>query len=181
MYRNNLLSSCQCGQVKLELIGSPILAAACYCNSCKLAGEHFERHPEAPPVLDADGSSDYVLYRKDRVVFSRGREQLSEYKLSPQAPTRRVLATCCHTPMFLEFNKGHWLSLYKNRLLPDQRPALQMRVMLADRPDELKFNDNIPSFARHSGKFLWKLLWAWVAMGFRAPKIDLNPPGSKTS
>jgi hypothetical protein len=72
--------------------------------------------------------------------------------------------------MFLEFSGGHWLSLYRNRL-PDGAPPLEMRVMTRDRREGVELPGDIPNYGTHSGKFMWKLLATWVAMGFRAPKV----------
>ena len=55
---------------------SPILTASCYCASCQEAGIRFEQLPFAPPVLNPDGGTDYVLYRKDRVQCVTGRSIL---------------------------------------------------------------------------------------------------------
>jgi hypothetical protein len=46
-----------------------------------------------------------------------------------------------------------------------------MRVMTRDRREGVVLGDDVPNFASHSGKFMWKLLTAWIAMGFRVPKI----------
>jgi hypothetical protein len=69
----------------------------------------------APPVRNPDGGTDYLLYRKDRVQCVRGQEHLEAHRLKPESPTRRVIATCCNSAMFLDFTKGHWLTLYRNR------------------------------------------------------------------
>jgi hypothetical protein len=57
--------------VKLEAVGRPILTASCYCASCQEAGSRFEQLPSAPPVLNPDGGTDYVLYRKDMLAHGR--------------------------------------------------------------------------------------------------------------
>ena len=72
---------CRCGKVKLEAVGWPILTASCYCASCQEAGSRFEQLPSAPPVLNPDGGTDYVLYRKDRVQCVTGQEYLEERRL----------------------------------------------------------------------------------------------------
>jgi len=111
----NRVATCQCGKVKVEAIGRPILAASCYCTSCQDAGHRLERLAAAPPMLDPDGGTNMILYRKDRVQFVTGRQRLEEHRLKPDSPTRRVVATCCNSAMFLDFTKGHWLSMYRNR------------------------------------------------------------------
>lgn len=162
---------CQCGQTEMELRAEPIVTAACYCNSCRTAGETLASLG-ACNVLTDDGGTKFILYRKDRVTCTRGAEQLREFYLTPQSSTRRVIATCCNTPLFLEFKGGHWLSIYLERIQPEDRPAIELRTMIADRPGGVSFSDSIPSCKKHSAKFMWQLLSAWARMGFRAPKID---------
>jgi hypothetical protein len=168
--RGSMTASCRCGAVALEVIGPPIVTAGCYCQSCQAAGEQIERLAGAPPMLDADGGTAFVLQRKDRVRCVRGGERLEAHRLKPDSPTRRMVATCCNSAMFLEFSKGHWLSLYRGRL-PEGAPPLEMRVMTADRREGVELPGDIPSYATHSGKFMWRLLSAWAAMGFRVPKV----------
>jgi hypothetical protein len=165
-----LTASCRCGAVVLEAAGAPILHAACYCSSCQEAGRRIEQLPGAPPVLDADGGTDFILYRKDRVHCARGGDRLQEHRLKPQAPTRRMVAACCNSAMFLDFTRGHWLTLYRARLPEDVLP-LQMRVMTADRPEGAVLPDDVRNYPGRAGRFMWKLLAAWAAMGFRAPKM----------
>src|SRR5712671_5622189 len=56
-----------------------------------------------------------LRHRKDRVHCVTGQEYLEEHRLKPDSPTRRVIATCCNSGMFLDFTKGHWLTMYRNR------------------------------------------------------------------
>lgn len=163
--------SCQCGKVQLAATGAPVLGAACYCESCREAGSRFEKLPLAPPVLNPDGSTDYLLYRKDRVQCVKGEEYLQEHRLKPTSPTRRVLATCCNSPMFLDFSKGHWLTLYRNRF-PSDAPPVEMRVMTEDRRAGVELDDRLPNHPRHAVKAMLRLLAAWMGMGFRVPQIS---------
>ena len=55
-------------------------------------------------------------------------QYLEEHRLKPDSPTRRVIARSCNSAMFLDFTKGHWLSLFRNRV-PTGAPPLEMRVM----------------------------------------------------
>jgi hypothetical protein len=171
--RKYLSATCQCGKVKFEAVGPPILTGACYCTSCQQAGRQFELLAAAPPVLDPDGGTGFILYRKDRVHCVMGQECLEEHRLKPDAPTRRVIATCCNSPMFLEFTKGHWLSMFRNRF-PAGAPPLEMRVMTRERRAGVELADDVPNYAAHSGKFMLKLIAAWIAMGFRRPEINLG-------
>lgn len=170
MSKEHLTAPCRCGQVAFETTGKPIVSVSCYCRSCQEAGRQLGHLPAAPVVLDSDGGTGFVLFRKDRVRCTKGSEKLEEHRLKPDSPTRRVTAKCCNSPMFLEFKNGHWLSLYRNRL-PDGAAPLEMRTMTRDRRDGVELPANVPNYSTHSGKFMWKLLAAWAAMGFRAPKV----------
>lgn len=163
------VASCACGAVAIELRRAPILTVTCHCHSCQTAGARFAA--EGADTLDRDGGTPYVVFRKDRVHCIKGAARLEDYRLSPDAPTRRMIAACCRTPMFLEFLKGHWLSIYRDRLPPEDRPPVEMRTMTADRREGVELPDDIPNLARHSGRFMWRLLAAWAAMGFRTPPM----------
>ena len=165
--------TCQCGKVTFSASRSPILAASCYCGSCQKASQEFENLPSAPQVLDVDGGTPIVLYRKDRVRCKTGEEYLEEFRLKPDSPTRRVVATCCNSPMFLDSTKGHWLSIYRKRL-PDGAPPIEMRIMTKDRRAGVVLRDDVPNHDGYSGRFMLKLILAWIAMGLRRPDMGLT-------
>jgi hypothetical protein len=166
----HLSAMCQCGKVRFETVGPPILTGSCYCTSCQEAGRRFERLASAPPVLDPDSGTGLILYRKDRVQCVMGQQYLQEHRLKPDSPTRRIIANCCNSAMFLDFTKGHWLSMFRNRF-PAGAPPLEMRVMTKERRVGVELADDLPNYSGHSGKFMLKLIAAWIAMGFRRPEI----------
>ena len=170
----HLSAMCQCGKVKIEAVGLPILTGACYCTSCQEAGRRFEELASAPPVLDPDSGTAYVLYRKDRLQCAMGQEHLQEHRLKPDSSTRRVVATCCNSAMFLDFTKGHWLSIYRNRFAKKDVPPLDMQVMTKERRVGVQLADDAPNYSGHSGKFMLKLIAAWIAMGLRRPEISVG-------
>jgi hypothetical protein len=170
-----LSATCHCGKVKFETVGPPILTAACCCTSCQEAGRQFEQLASAPPVLDPDSGTSMILYRKDRVQCVAGQEYLREYRLKADSPTRRVIATCCNSAVFLDFTKGHWLSMYRSRF-PTGAPPLEMRFMTKERRAGVELADDVPNYDGHSGKFMLKLVAAWIAMGFRRPQITWGKP-----
>ena len=166
-----LLARCACGCVEYEAVGAPITSAICYCASCQKAGRDFEQFPNAPPVLDSDGGTAFVLYRRDRVRRRQG--HLREYRLKANSPTRRIVASCCNSAIFLDFTKGHWLSIYRCRLPPDA-PKIEMRLMTQDRQAPGALASDVPNYRGRSGRFMAKLLAAWVAMKIRPTKLDLD-------
>ncbi len=111
-----------------------------------------------------------ILYRKDRVQCVMGQEHLREYRLKPESPTRRVIATCCNSAMFLDFTRGHWLSMFRNRFATGA-PPIEIRIMTKERRAGVELADDLPNYSGHSGKAMLKLIGAWVAMGFRKPEI----------
>jgi hypothetical protein len=167
-------ASCRCGKVELQIIGAPILRGICYCASCQEAGRRYQAVSGTAAVLAEDGGTDYVLYRKDRVRCVKGRDLFEEQRLKPESPTRRMYTRCCNTAMFLDFTKGHWLTVYRGRL-PSDIPSATMRMMTAERPEGVILLDDMANYPGHSGKFMLKLLRAWIAMGFRRPAIAGMP------
>ena len=137
--------ACACGKVRLEVGGAPIVSSECCCESCREAGSRLQRLPGAPRRLGPDGNTRFVLYRKDRVRFLAGAELLRAFRLKPGSSSRRVVASCCNTPMFLEFENGHWLSVY-GVLWPDGAlPPLEMRTMARDLPAGVALPGDVPN------------------------------------
>ena len=162
---------CACGQVHLEVVRAPIVSAECYCNSCRAAGARLQSLSAAAPILGENGATRFVLYRKDRVRIVAGADRLREFRLTPGAKTRRVVAACCNTPIFLEFHNGHWLSLYGCLWQNGTLPPLEVRTMTSDLPDASVLPDDVPNSRRQSIAFFARLLGAWIAMGLRSPTV----------
>ncbi len=164
--------TCRCGALALELDGAPMIGAECHCTSCRTAGALLRTLPGAPEFQSANGGTPYALYRKDRVRFTRGTDLLLAHRLTPESGTRRVVAACCNSPVFLEFQSGHWLSLYTSLWPAAEAPAMQLRTMVSDLPNAMHLDDRLPNAKRQTLGFYAALLGAWVAMGFRVPKLD---------
>lgn len=163
--------ACACGRACMEVRGAPIASVECCCNSCREVSQRVQRLDAAPHILTDYGATPFVMYRKDRVRFVSGVDQFREIRISPNAKTRRVVATCCNTPMYLEFAHGHWLSIYAGLWPSGARPPLEMRTMAVDLPAGMTLPDDVPNAKKQSFRFFTKLLGAWIAMGFRVPKV----------
>ena len=157
------IARCACGSVVLETTGPPILSAACYCDDCQEGARQIEALPDAQPVPGPDGGTEYLLFRKDRVKCSKGAGQLRDYRIRSGSPTRRVVAACCNSAMFLEVRKGHWLSVYRARFEADALPV-QMRIQTKFRPEEREIPRDVPSYPKVPFTLIAKLLAARVAM-----------------
>ena len=166
--------ACACGKFQLEAERAPIISTECHCNSCRTAGARLQAAHAARPILEANGGTRFVLYRKDRIRFLGGAELLKEFRLAPTSPTRRVVASCCNTPVFLEFENGHWLSLYSGLWPQGTLPPTDLRTMTSDHPNRTALADDVPSGKRQTALFYAKLLGAWIAMGFKSPKISVG-------
>jgi len=117
------------------------------------------------------------MHRKDRVSIDAGHSMLRALRLSSRGGSRRVLAGCCNTPLFLEFSGGHWLSLYGLLWPASARPVVEMRTMVSDLPDASGLPDDVPNLETRSLRFYARLMKAWIAMGFRSPRIEVAGDG----
>jgi len=167
-------ASCSCGQVVLETEGKPMIAASCHCSDCQEAGRRFHEMAGAPGVLDATAGTPLILFRKDRVRCLNGEALLEAHKLKAESPTYRAVATCCNTPMFLNFTKGFWLSIFRDRF-GEEAPPVTMRLMTAERPKGATLPDDLPNHARAPIRFILTLMTTWAGMGFRTPKFPPSP------
>ncbi len=172
--RTGTILRCRCDAVQLRATGAPIMGVECCCTTCRAAGRRFEQLAGGEPVLTELGTTPYAMYRKDRIEVVAGGEQLREHRLEPGASTRRVLAACCNTPMFLEFERGHWLSVYAHLWPADTRPRIELRTMCRSIEPGVTLPDDVPNPRTHTAGFMLRLLRAWVAMGFRAPKVRVD-------
>jgi hypothetical protein len=74
---------------------------------------------------------------------------------------------------------GHVPRLHQRALAVDvpqpvckRRTTARMRVMTEERRAGVELADDVLNYPRHSGKFMLKLIAAWIAMGFRRPEIS---------
>lgn len=129
--------SCRCGTVKLAVAGPSIGLTTCYCEDCKSGADIMQGLEGAPVLTDDRGGTPAALYQNDRVTVETGVDQLVQFRLAPSSPTRRIVAACCNTPMFLDYEAGFWLSLYRPFMEPEptgrdrQGAALFLRLGLA--------------------------------------------------
>lgn len=157
--------SCACGRVELETRGAPILTAVCYCTDCQEAGRRIEALPHAQPVKGPDGGTEYILYRKDRVRYTRGEELLQRQKLRGTSPTNRWVASCCNSAMSVNFDdpKLFWVDVYRNRV-KGEKPPLEMRVCTRSKPEGATLPTDVPIYPGHAFKFMVRLIGTRLAM-----------------
>ena len=155
---------CDCGSVELRATGAPITSVVCYCDDCQEGSRRIEALQDAVPVRDSDGGTAYVLYREDRVEWSRGSQLLQRHKIREKSATNRVVATCCNSAMFMDFDDSkHWVSVYRARFGEDP-PPLQMRICTKFKPENGGVPDDVPGYPSFPARFFAKLAAARIAM-----------------
>ncbi|MES2128174.1 MAG: hypothetical protein V4463_12960 [Pseudomonadota bacterium] len=156
-------ATCACGSVEIRANERPIVCAVCYCQDCQDGWRQLEALPDAQSAREADGGMAYQLYRKDRVHCVAGEQHLRAYKLREKSATNRVVATCCKTPMLINFDDSkHWVSICRPRFKGAQAP-LEMRVCTKSREADDQPSD-VPSHPGYPLRFIGKLLAARLAM-----------------
>ena len=161
-----LRATCACGAVTLEARGAPIVTAVCYCDHCQDAGARIEAMDGAPPVLDDDGGTAMVMFRKDRLRWVEGAERLEPIKLDPKSPTSRFVARCCNSAMYLGFDDAkHWVDVYRSRVTSEP-PAIQARICTRFRTARETLAGDVPAYPGYPPSMIPKLLGSRIAMLF---------------
>ena len=159
-----MTATCSCGRVELKAFGRPIVSSVCYCDDCQKGAGQIEALPSAGAVRDLDGGTAYILYRKDRIACSKGAELLKRFKLKESSVTNRVVAACCNSAMFVNFDRGpHWVSAYRARF-HGELPPLQFRICTKFKPGGGVPADDVPSYRGYPPGLIVKLLASRVAM-----------------
>ncbi len=159
-----MTATCACGRVEVEAAGAPIACAVCYCDDCRKGADLIEALPGAGAVRDADGGSAYILFRKDRFAPRKGADLLKSYKLKDSSPTNRVVATCCNSAMFVNFDRGpHWVSAYRARFR-GELPPVQFRICTRFKAEGVTLPDDAPSSPRYPARLMFRLLASRVGM-----------------
>jgi len=155
---------CECGAVECVGTGQPIGTAVCYCNDCQAAARQIEALSGAPPLMDPDGGTALTLFRKTRFAVTRGEDRLAPHRLRSDSETRRMIATCCNSAMFLAFDgRQHWVSAACNRIVGD-RPRIEFRHMIRYRTSTLPFPDSVPIHRGFPLRFVARVMGDWLAM-----------------
>lgn len=165
MQMEERLASCRCGRVQFRACGEPILTAVCYCDDCQAGGHQIEALPDAPPVLDEDHGSSYLIYRDDRIACVAGEKLLQGHRIRAGSRTQRFVASCCQSGMFVKFAPGHWKSIYRGRF-SGPLPAIEMRSQTRFRKMQGGFPDSAPTHRRFPVALFGKLIRARLAMMF---------------
>jgi len=158
---------CRCGAVELAATGRPIIASICYCADCQAAAKQIAaRFSSDPQVAEPDGGTQYLLFRKDRFACIQGFEHLTAIRLSDATTTRRMVAACCNSAMYMAFDdKRHWVSAYRDRFDGDV-PPVEVRICTKSRTSKDPLDTSVPNYAGYPPKLIFRLLGSMLAMTF---------------
>jgi len=163
--QTSLILKCSCGSVEMKAFDAAITSAVCYCDTCQRGSRELAALPNASSVQDLDGGTAYVLYRADRVAYSKGGELLRSLKFDETA-TSRIYASCCNSAMVMEFDDArHWVCIYRARFQSDA-PALEFRICTKFTLETAEIPNDVPGYAMYPLGLLVKLLEAKIAMIF---------------
>ncbi|MBV8406629.1 MAG: hypothetical protein JOY64_03295, partial [Alphaproteobacteria bacterium] len=91
------VAHCRCGAVEVGAWSEPIVVSACYCDDCQTAAQRLAASANGAPAASADGGTEFMLFRRDRIACTRGADRLQAMRLTAASKTRRMIAGCCAT------------------------------------------------------------------------------------
>src|SRR5271154_6002121 len=163
------VAHCRCGAVEIGAWGKPIVVNACYCDDCQAAAQQIAASAPSAPEASAGGGTEFMLFRRDRIACTRGAENLQAMRLTAASKTRRMIAGCCTTPMYVGFDdKKPWVSAFRASFGADA-PAVEMRICTRFRRSDATADDGLPSHPGYPPAMIIRILAAWPLMLFSRP------------
>ena len=104
-----------------------------------------------------------LAYRDDRFSCSAGEDLLVGYEIKERAPTRRMVASCCNSAMFLKYKPGFWISAYRARFEGDL-PPIEMRTQIEHRRADTDPPSDAPCYRGFPMRLFAKIIAARVSM-----------------
>jgi hypothetical protein len=90
-------------------------------------------------------------------------------KLTPASKTRRMIAACCGTPMYVGFeDRRPWVSAHRATFGADA-PPVEMRICTRFRRSDDPVKDGLPSHPGYPPVMILRILAAWPRMLFSRP------------
>lgn len=155
-------AACACGAVEITLASAPIAAVSCCCDDCQAAARDLEALPGAPGFRDPCGGTPAVLFPKTALKVTKGRDKLTAQRLRPGARTKRMVATCCNSFLYVAFDRGpFWVDVVSARMdsAPPPRWRIQTRYLDTPPPDDL------PNHPKYPQGLVWRIALAGVLAG----------------
>jgi hypothetical protein len=163
------VAHCRCGAVEIGAWAEPIVVTACYCDDCQAAAERIAASADVPPAASDDGGTEFMVCRRDRIACTRGAQNLQAMRLTDATKTRRMIAGCCATPMYVGFDdKKPWVSAFRASFGADA-PPVQMRICTRFRRPEERAEDGLPSHTGYPLAMILRILAVSPLMLFSKP------------
>ena len=163
------IAHCRCGDIEIAGWGEPIIVTACYCEDCQAAAQRVAERSSSASLANADGGTEFMVFRRDRIACRRGKDRLQAMRLTDTTRTRRMIASCCATPMYLAFDdKRPWASAFRSNFGADA-PPVEMRICTRFRRSDDKAEDRLPSHSGYPPAMMARILAAWPLMLFSRP------------
>ena len=165
----NHVAQCRCGAVEIGAWSNPLVVAACYCDDCQAASGRLAASANGAPVASADGGTEFMVFRRDRIACTRGAENLQSMKLTAATKTWRMIARCCETPMYIAFDDKRPRVSALRAGFGAGAPAVEMRICTRFRRPENKPEDGLPEHPGYPAAMILRILAAWPGMLFGRP------------
>ncbi|SKA38203.1 Uncharacterized conserved protein [Enhydrobacter aerosaccus] len=163
------VARCRCGAVEVGAWSAPIVVTACYCDDCQEAARRCAASADAAPLVDADCGTEFMVFRRDRIACIRGADHLQAMRLRDATKTRRMIAGCCATPMYLTFDdRRPWISAFRAAFGADA-PPVQLRICTRFRQSREMATDGLPNHPGYPASMILRVLAAWPLMLFSRP------------
>jgi hypothetical protein len=163
------VAHCRCGAVEVGAWGAPIVVSACYCDDCQEAAQRFAASAAVAPAVSGDGGTEFMVFRRDRIACTRGADRLRAMRLTDASKTRRMIAGCCATPMYLAFDDGRpWVSAFRGSFGAGA-PAVEMRICTRFRRSDVAVEDGLRSYPGYPVGMMVRIMAVWPLMLFSRP------------
>lgn len=159
-------ATCACGAVEVTLDAAPIAALSCCCDDCQAAATRLEALPGAPRFREPCGGTPAVLFPKAALKVTRGGDRLAAHRLSERSRTRRMVATCCNSFLYVTFDRGpFWVDVVSARLEDAPAPRWRIQTRFCPQPPP----QDLPNHAKYPQGLVWRLALAGVLAGLPRP------------
>ena len=163
------VAHCQCGAVEISAWGQPMMVNACYCDDCQTAAQRLAASANSGRVSSVDGGTEFMVFRRDRIACTRGANRLQAMRLTAPSKTRRMIASCCATPMYMAFDdKRPWVSAFRSPFGADA-PPVEMRICTRFKRSEVEAEDGLPSHPGYPPAMMIRILAVLPFMLFSKP------------
>jgi len=156
------VARCACGAVEITLDTAPIAALSCCCDDCQAAARTLEALPGAPGFREPCGGTPAVLFAKTALKVTRGRDRLTAHRLRPEARTKRMVASCCNSFLYVAFDRGpFWVDVVSARMDSPRPPRWRIQTRYLDTPPP----DDLPNHPKYPQALVWRIALAGVLAG----------------